>query len=200
MFDPIEPVIGCTQFYGQPQHQIQNGIPVYPAEIVVHFDENDVVGTTGACLPDVASPAAPIVSSQTAVSLALLHVGAGSQQVGNPLLRMIVPHSVGLDGNNSRLAWQVAVHGPARNADTFVDAYGDEIVLEEPRERDAFDLDLWTGNNMGPAGSGIPCWGAIPGETLWYTEAGQIGEVTPYTDRQTAFDAIRAVYDCLARS
>ena len=169
--------------------QLQDGIPIYPAELVVHLDGDSVIGLTGTYLPDVTTLPEPYIDLTAVTDLALALGGPGSEIGGVPQLRYFVPAALGMADPATRLVWQVSLLAPERSVYLFIDAHSGELLLEEARNKDALTLGIWNGANMGPSG-GATCWNSIPNEVLWYTQAGQVAGVTPNADGLTAFVVI----------
>lgn len=174
--------------------QLHAAIPVVPAEISVHIIGDKLTGVAGNYVPGITLSPIPSLESYQAEELARAHRGEGAMLTGDTQLRYLNLGLLGYYDDGTHLAWEVVVDGQS----SFIDANSGALLVAFPREQDAFDVDIWNGNNMGPSGVDAMmrriCWDAIPGEVRWFDENGVISpDPSPLPDEEgnRAFENIR---------
>lgn len=177
-------------------------IPVFGAQIAVHLRDSRVVAVNGDYVPGTLPVAAPALTAESAIELALQHAGSGSRLAGAAKLnyfdwRMLYdpskirPQRIA----ETRLAWRLTVLEPARSSgwDYFVDAVSGAVLTRLPTDRHQMARkDYWirTANNLGQAPF---CNYRMP--TDWFTEAGVLPGVIPDAEGNAAFNTTNVIYD-----
>jgi len=120
-------------FFGQQQ----DGIPVYAAELAVHLEGDEVVGTGGNHLPEIPSFPPAALDAAQAEGVALQHLSASAQQLERVGEVSLMYYNEGLTSgqpDETHLAWRVMVTG-LRISDgaglrwvNFVDAHSGEVL------------------------------------------------------------------------
>jgi hypothetical protein len=154
-----------------------DGIPVYAANLGVEMSQSHVLMTNGIYLPAIPKFPPPTKDADDAVSAAMTHLNAMSEElVGDPRL-MYFNTGLLIDSSApTRLAWQVILRGyqPSDNSGRtwryFIDAHTGNVLWGLNEGRNEYDLDLSTANND----TSNTCWAFFfddPTEQ-WYTEDG----------------------------
>jgi Zn-dependent metalloprotease len=175
--------------------QIHAGIPVFPAEIGVHFNDGEIVGLGGGYAPEITAPSQPRIGRERAVALAAGEDVGAKSHAGDVLLRYVSPGLLGGGDPNTYLAWQVTFMD-AGGSQIFVDAMSGAVVHTRPLARDAYDLSLNTGQTFPSMGGGWNiCWWPTGADIEWFNENGQRPNTTPDQEGIDAFASIRTIYD-----
>ncbi len=171
------------------------GIPVYPAELVVHMDQLNVTGLSGRYITDITLNAIPRLGAERAEALALASSTISSTVAGDTLLRYVNLGLLGQSDTTTHLAWQVNVADPLRGGLwVFIDAHDGRRLQVQYHTYDTFDLDLETALNGGP--DLIACYFFLNNDQ-WFNQngpaAGFPDPVPPSPDAEgtNAFNFIR---------
>lgn len=172
--------------------QLHQGIPVFPAELVVFVDDDSILSLGGNYAPDIYLPPTPRLSSQQAGKIALRSVGAPAAKIqGDIQLRFFRGDLIGFADGSVRLAYRVNLLQNGKAFDLYLDANNGRLLFQHALSHDAFDLALESYNGVAPAG--FPCQPS--NSTPWYTEAGLLPNASPDTEGVQAFATIQAVYN-----
>ncbi len=173
--------------------QLLDGIPVEAAELVVHLAGDQVVGLTGAYLPDLVSLGAPTLNAATAAQIARAQNGPGAETLGEPQLRYMAQVAYALDGDpRTDLAWLVSVGG-AEHVHYLVDAFNGDILATMPKQTTVFDLAVFRAFGSGPTTN---CASPLTTSgTAWYTEDGRTQGAAFDADADAAFNTLRNTYN-----
>jgi len=197
---------GQHLFFGQ--HQ--DGTPVFAAELAVHLEGNDVIGTNGNYLPDIPSFPPPTIDVPEAQSIALGHAAAtleDAQSVGETKLIYFNEGLISGQPGQTHLAWRLTVRGVSLDDAGpfwmyFVDAHTGGVLLsldlEFAGDRPGEDFDIETVNND----TSISCWLLSSSDDQWFDEDGPCcdypGGTANYpggdADGDAAFDLTHQVY------
>jgi Zn-dependent metalloprotease len=177
-----------------------NGIPVFPSETAIYMQGDSITGVSGGYVPDIRRSEIPLIPAKVAERLALEAAGEGNV-LGETQLNYVNLALLGVDDENTYLAWRVNAAGAEAPGMYYIDAETGKVLLYLPHAIESYDLELSTGNNTGP-NSVWPCWDSwfITADDQWYDENGQYAPWTdpppnPDADGRAAFDHIREVYD-----
>lgn len=139
---------GQTVFFRQ-RHL---GIPVFPAEISIHFESGRVTMLGGGYLPDITLSPTPKLTAEQAEALALALAAPGALVDGDTQLRYLNLGLIGNPDRNTYLAWEVPLGG---GNSYFVDANSGALRFVNSRIAE-WTLRLYTGEGQGPAANPPP--------------------------------------------
>jgi len=131
--------------------QRHRGVPVYGAELGLHFSGRVVTGVGGGYVPEITLAPFPALTAAEAEALALVAGGLGTERVGDVQLRYLSADLLTLDGGGLYLTWAVPVQGADVPGTTYVDAHTGAIVYTDRSITEGYDLDLENGNNEQPS-------------------------------------------------
>jgi hypothetical protein len=177
--------------------QLHNGIPVFPGEVIVHLDGEDVVGLSGsyaAALDRALGATAPPLDAARALALARADSGEGAEPAGDVQLAIVDGRLIGTPGAAPRLAWTVPADGPAAGLYAIDATTGQTLHLEDAIQ-EVFDLTLRTAQLTDPPASVIGCWAWNNSDEEWFDETGQTRFTPPVPDQEgiDAFGHISAI-------
>ena len=127
--------------------QLHEGIPVDPAQLIVHHDGIGLVGLAGAYAPDITLSPKPILSSADAEAVALAAYAPAAELTGDTQLRYFAPALLGFEDAPVRLAWLVNLSAATAPYSVYVDAHTGAVLLALPHHAQEFELDLQSGRN-----------------------------------------------------
>ncbi len=168
--------------------QLKDGVPVYAGELIVHLDEEDVIGVAGTYFPDIPARLEPLLTAAEAESIALGLGPEGAERTGDVTLSLVAPAllgsraSSGGTGQEPRLAWLVHTAGPA-GLQRAIDARSGALLMEVSGAQDVFDLSIKSHQNRNPPATCV----FSPAPVEWFTEAGQVQGTTPDADATTTY-------------
>lgn len=126
------------------------GIPVFGAELGLHFDGAVLSSVAGAYIPGITLASYPTLTAERAEALALAAGGEGAAVNGDTQLRYISLDLLGIPDGGLHLAWEVHLLGGSLPGANFVDAQTGAVVFTSPTVNEGYDLDLEDGNNDVP--------------------------------------------------
>ena len=173
--------------------QRQDGVPVHPAELIVHLQGDDVTGLSGAYSPDITLTSSPQLTAAQATRLALADAGAGSAVGGDVQLRYVDTRLLGEETGQVHLTWQVPVLSATAGGQYFIDALDGSTVHVDTASLEGFDLTLNSALGTDSPGNVPGCWFWNFSEVEWFNENGQRPLATPDAEGRAAFDSIRIV-------
>lgn len=154
--------------------QVQDGVPVYSAAVVVHLDasQSRVLAVSNSSVPDLdAVPTHPTVSRKVAERAAREAAPAGAKRMGPTRLRV----------SGGRLVWLVWLGKPGYSSLFFVSARGDALVTHvENRIREGLNRNVYDAANTRN----------LPGTLV----RGEGGAPTGIADANGAYDFTGATY------
>ena len=174
-------------FFGQRK----GGTPVFAAELGVHLEGDEVVGTSGNYLSELPSFAPPAVDAREAEDIALQDVSVSAEDVEIGGQAKLMYFNEGLFSGRpgeTHLAWGVTVRG-FRTSDgtpvaqmSFVDAHTGEVLLgldlQPAGDRPGEDFDIETANNS----KSSSCWIFTTDNDQWFDEDGPCCDYPPGGD------------------
>ena len=179
--------------------QLYQGIPVFAAEIGIHFKNNIFTSSSGAYLPNLDIPIQAKVSYLNAEQVAKNHYQSSYPAellivVGQTALT-ILDRSLWTDqAPDPRLAWLVNLRSEQGDWSYFVDARTGTVIHRLGKDHEVMDLEIYDGHNNF---SRDPwCWTLFDDpSTLVITEEGHEEGVTIPADAETAEEMIDIIYD-----
>jgi hypothetical protein len=166
--------------------QLHNGLPVFPGQLIVHLDGEDVVGLSGgyaAALDPALGRDAPPIDAARAQALARADSGESAQPAGDVQLAIVDGRLIGTPGAVPRLAWTAPATGPAAGLYAIDATTGQTLHLEDAIQ-DAFDLTLRTAQNSDPPRDEPGCWSLSSRDLEWFDENGQTRSSPPLPDAE----------------
>lgn len=167
--------------------QLHAGIPIFPAELVVHTDGGRVIGFGGGYRTDFVDDGKPTLEPRQAESRAATHVGDPSARpTGETLLRYIDLRIAGVATATLHLVYRV----PLPTAHVYVDARTGDVVHVESMLEHALDLDIETAHGH----TSTSCWIMTSEDEQWFDEDGVVGGASPDAEGWQANTNARTVY------
>jgi len=197
---------GRHLFFGQ--HE--DGTAVFAAELAVHLEGNDVIGTNGNYLPEIPSFPPPTIDASEAQSIAIGHATGtleDAESAGETKLMYFNEGLISGQTDQTHLAWRVMVRGVSPgDAGPFwmysVDAHTGEVLLsldlQFADDRPGEDFDIETANNT----TSSSCWIMTTDDDQWFDEDGSCCDYPGGTgnypggdaDGDSAFDLTHQLY------
>ena len=175
--------------------QYYKDVPVFPAQLAIHFEGTDVTGLSGNYLPEISVSPYPALGSGQAIekiSAAGIEVVA---LMGDPALWFINLGLLGHEDQQTYLTWRIPVETTTGHWVIFVDAHKGGIAYIQTLDYEAFSLSLNTLQNTDSRGT--LCYFFTFSDVEWFNENGPRPNPNPPIDNEgnIAFSNIQTVYN-----
>ena len=175
--------------------QYYKDVPVFPAQLAIHFEGTDVTGLGGNYLPEISVSPIPALGSGQAIE----EISAAGIEVvalmGDPALWFINLGLLGHEDQQTYLTWRIPVETTTGHWVIFVDAHKGGIAYIQTLDYEAFSLSLNTLQNTDSRGT--LCYFFTFSDVEWFNENGPRPNPNPPIDNEgnIAFSNIQTVYN-----